>query len=279
MGGSRFQLPLCSPGLISPEVKAVINTRPGNSCGQCVAHPTARRSKATPRSAKETQKPFSPIRFVNENFLYWENVLRGVPAGRGRAGSARRAMLGAAGPRGQGRGRAGRWRRAGRARRRPRAPLARAVGAAPRRPRSQVRAPGGGGAVLCWAGGMQSCGRWWGRLAARGAPHLWAAAAGQRRWGGGEAARCIEQLLPRHDDFSRRHIGPREQEKREMLRTVGVQVGAVRGGSCAAGPSRCGLRSPAGANHGVRALLAERRGADGQNHPGQHPPPEAAEDG
>uniref|UniRef100_A0A8U8C7F0 glycine dehydrogenase (aminomethyl-transferring) n=1 Tax=Geospiza parvula TaxID=87175 RepID=A0A8U8C7F0_GEOPR len=71
---------------------------------------------------------------------------------------------------------------------------------------------------------MQSCGRWWGRLAARGAPHLWAPpAAGQRRWGGGEAARCIEQLLPRHDDFSRRHIGPREQEKREMLRTVGVQ--------------------------------------------------------
>ncbi|NXD92529.1 GCSP dehydrogenase, partial [Chaetorhynchus papuensis] len=72
------------------------------------------------------------------------------------------------------------------------------------------------------AGAMQSCGRWWGRLAARGAPHL-RAAAGQRRWGGGEAARCIEQLLPRHDDFSRRHIGPREQEKREMLRTVGVQ--------------------------------------------------------
>uniref|UniRef100_A0A8C3UUM5 Glycine decarboxylase n=1 Tax=Catharus ustulatus TaxID=91951 RepID=A0A8C3UUM5_CATUS len=69
---------------------------------------------------------------------------------------------------------------------------------------------------------MQSCGRWWGRLAARGTPHL-RAAAGQRRWGGGEAARCIEQLLPRHDDFSRRHIGPREQEKREMLRTVGVQ--------------------------------------------------------
>ncbi|XP_027562580.1 glycine dehydrogenase (decarboxylating), mitochondrial-like [Neopelma chrysocephalum] len=72
---------------------------------------------------------------------------------------------------------------------------------------------------------MQSCGRFWGRLAAHGAPrHLrGAAAAGQRRWGGGEAARCIEQLLPRHDDFSRRHIGPREPEKREMLRTVGVQ--------------------------------------------------------
>uniref|UniRef100_A0A8C9G7T6 Glycine cleavage system P protein n=1 Tax=Pavo cristatus TaxID=9049 RepID=A0A8C9G7T6_PAVCR len=77
---------------------------------------------------------------------------------------------------------------------------------------------------------MQSCGRWWGRLAARGAAqHLRpAAAAGgprrqQQRWGGGEATRCIEQLLPRHDDFCRRHIGPREREKREMLRAVGVQ--------------------------------------------------------
>ncbi|PKU36377.1 glycine dehydrogenase mitochondrial [Limosa lapponica baueri] len=39
-----------------------------------------------------------------------------------------------------------------------------------------------------------------------------------------QAARCIEQLLPRHDDFSRRHIGPREREKREMLRAVGVQT-------------------------------------------------------
>ncbi|XP_030322731.1 glycine dehydrogenase (decarboxylating), mitochondrial isoform X2 [Calypte anna] len=75
---------------------------------------------------------------------------------------------------------------------------------------------------------MQSCGRWWGLLAARGGPrHLRAAAAtlggGPRRWVGGEAARCIEQLLPRHDDFSRRHIGPRDGDKREMLRTVGVQ--------------------------------------------------------
>ncbi|KAK2513895.1 Gldc [Columba guinea] len=82
---------------------------------------------------------------------------------------------------------------------------------------------GGGGSG---GGAMQSCGRWWGRLAGRGAPrHLRpvAAAGGQRRWGGGEAARCIERLLPRHDDFSRRHIGPREREKREMLRAVGVQ--------------------------------------------------------
>ncbi|XP_068523740.1 glycine dehydrogenase (decarboxylating), mitochondrial [Anas acuta] len=90
---------------------------------------------------------------------------------------------------------------------------------------------------------MQSCGRWWGRLAARGGPrHLRPAGGGgqhrqqqhnhqqQQRWvggggggGGGDAARCIEQLLPRHDDFSRRHIGPREGEKREMLRALGVQ--------------------------------------------------------
>ncbi|XP_062468492.1 glycine dehydrogenase (decarboxylating), mitochondrial [Pezoporus occidentalis] len=72
---------------------------------------------------------------------------------------------------------------------------------------------------------MQSCGRWLGRLAARGAPrHLRPAAVGAPlRWGGGEAARCIEQLLPRHDDFSLRHIGPREREKQEMLRAVGVQ--------------------------------------------------------
>uniref|UniRef100_A0A8B9GPZ3 Glycine cleavage system P protein n=1 Tax=Amazona collaria TaxID=241587 RepID=A0A8B9GPZ3_9PSIT len=66
---------------------------------------------------------------------------------------------------------------------------------------------------------MQSCGRWIGRLAARGAPRHLRPAAGRAplRWGGGEAARYIEQLLPRHDDFSLRHIGPREREKQEML--------------------------------------------------------------
>lgn len=119
-------------------------------------------------------------------------------------------------------------------------------GAAPRRPPAlKVWLPGGGGGDN--GGDMQSCGRWWGRLAARGASrHLRPVAGGaQRRWnGGGEASRCIEQLLPRHDDFSRRHIGPREREKREMLRAVGVQVGAgdVRGW----GGERGGW-SPAGA--------------------------------
>ena len=94
-------------------------------------------------------------------------------------------------------------------------------------------------------GVMQSCGRWWGRLAARGAPrHLRPAAGGprrqQQRWGGGEAARCIEQLRPRHDDFCRRHIGPREREKREMLSAVGVQVGACGTGRRAAAAVRGG---------------------------------------
>lgn len=113
-----------------------------------------------------------------------------------------------------------------------------------RRPGHKAWAAGSGGR----GGAMQSCGRWWGRLAARGGPrHLRPAGGGgqhrqqqhnrqqqqqQQRWvggggggGGGDAARCIEQLLPRHDDFSRRHIGPREGEKREMLRALGVQVG------------------------------------------------------
>ncbi|KAM4708873.1 glycine dehydrogenase (decarboxylating), mitochondrial [Discoglossus pictus] len=34
--------------------------------------------------------------------------------------------------------------------------------------------------------------------------------------------RQIEQLFPRHDDFSERHIGPGDKEKREMLSTIGM---------------------------------------------------------
>ncbi|XP_028660810.1 glycine dehydrogenase (decarboxylating), mitochondrial [Erpetoichthys calabaricus] len=34
-------------------------------------------------------------------------------------------------------------------------------------------------------------------------------------------SRRIEQLLPRHDDFSERHIGPGDKEKREMLDVLG----------------------------------------------------------
>ncbi|KAG8595572.1 hypothetical protein GDO81_001559 [Engystomops pustulosus] len=35
--------------------------------------------------------------------------------------------------------------------------------------------------------------------------------------------RQIEQLFPRHDDFSERHIGPGDKEKREMLHTLGME--------------------------------------------------------
>uniref|UniRef100_A0A8C4Y4T6 glycine dehydrogenase (aminomethyl-transferring) n=1 Tax=Gopherus evgoodei TaxID=1825980 RepID=A0A8C4Y4T6_9SAUR len=57
---------------------------------------------------------------------------------------------------------------------------------------------------------------WRGQQSAAGgsAPNPSAAASG--------SSRSIEQLLPRHDDFSQRHIGPRDKEKREMLQTVGL---------------------------------------------------------
>lgn len=38
------------------------------------------------------------------------------------------------------------------------------------------------------------------------------------------SSRQIERLLPRHDDFAERHIGPGEREKREMLDALGVEV-------------------------------------------------------
>lgn len=37
-------------------------------------------------------------------------------------------------------------------------------------------------------------------------------------------SRKIERILPRHDDFSERHIGPGDKEKREMLNTLGLEV-------------------------------------------------------
>ncbi|XP_048045309.1 glycine dehydrogenase (decarboxylating), mitochondrial [Megalobrama amblycephala] len=36
-------------------------------------------------------------------------------------------------------------------------------------------------------------------------------------------SRKIERILPRHDDFSERHIGPGDKEKREMLNTLGLE--------------------------------------------------------
>ncbi|XP_051960703.1 glycine dehydrogenase (decarboxylating), mitochondrial-like [Xyrauchen texanus] len=36
-------------------------------------------------------------------------------------------------------------------------------------------------------------------------------------------SRKIERILPKHDDFSERHIGPGDKEKREMLNTLGLE--------------------------------------------------------
>lgn len=38
------------------------------------------------------------------------------------------------------------------------------------------------------------------------------------------SSRRIEKILPRHDDFAERHIGPGEREKREMLDVLGLEV-------------------------------------------------------
>lgn len=38
------------------------------------------------------------------------------------------------------------------------------------------------------------------------------------------SSRQIERILPRHDDFTERHIGPGEREKREMLDVLGLEV-------------------------------------------------------
>ncbi|MEQ2249769.1 hypothetical protein ILYODFUR_032732 [Ilyodon furcidens] len=37
------------------------------------------------------------------------------------------------------------------------------------------------------------------------------------------ASRQIERILPRHDDFAERHIGPGEREKREMLDVLALE--------------------------------------------------------
>lgn len=49
-------------------------------------------------------------------------------------------------------------------------------------------------------------------------------------------SRQIERILPRHDDFAERHIGPGEREKREMLDALGLEVRFL----VAAHPTRTG---------------------------------------
>lgn len=94
---------------------------------------------------------------------------------------------------------------------------------------------------------MQSCARSWGIFLAKSvnpsAPcrHLsdksrvvWklrcrnrnsaASAARGVRTSAALSSRQIERILPRHDDFAERHIGPGEREKREMLDALGLEV-------------------------------------------------------
>uniref|UniRef100_A0A3Q3IRR8 glycine dehydrogenase (aminomethyl-transferring) n=1 Tax=Monopterus albus TaxID=43700 RepID=A0A3Q3IRR8_MONAL len=48
-------------------------------------------------------------------------------------------------------------------------------------------------------------------------------AAGGLRTPAAVSSRQIETILPRHDDFAERHIGPGEREKREMLDALGLE--------------------------------------------------------
>ncbi|XP_069889333.1 glycine dehydrogenase (decarboxylating), mitochondrial [Dipodomys merriami] len=87
---------------------------------------------------------------------------------------------------------------------------------------------------------MQSCAKAWGlrlgrgvgggRRLARGAGSSWAPPSRDRSSGGGGggdsdtagASRLLERLLPRHDDFAQRHIGPRDKDQKEMLQALGL---------------------------------------------------------
>lgn len=87
---------------------------------------------------------------------------------------------------------------------------------------------------------MQLCARAWGlRLGrgaggghrpARGTGLSWAPRRRDSSSGGGGggdrgaagASRLLERLLPRHDDFARRHIGPGDKDRREMLQALGL---------------------------------------------------------
>lgn len=86
---------------------------------------------------------------------------------------------------------------------------------------------------------MQTCARAWGLRLGCGVPGggRLAGGAGRRcvqqsrdnRSGGGDgggagASRLLERLLPRHDDFARRHIGPGDKDQREMLQALGLAV-------------------------------------------------------
>nr|XP_008527904.1 PREDICTED: glycine dehydrogenase (decarboxylating), mitochondrial-like [Equus przewalskii] len=84
---------------------------------------------------------------------------------------------------------------------------------------------------------MQTCARAWGlrlgcgvaggRRLAGGAGPRWAPRGRDSSGGGGDssgtgASRLLERLLPRHDDFARRHVGPGDKDQREMLQALGL---------------------------------------------------------
>ncbi|KAF4025374.1 hypothetical protein G4228_017412 [Cervus hanglu yarkandensis] len=84
---------------------------------------------------------------------------------------------------------------------------------------------------------MQTCAKAWGlrlgcgvgggRRLAGGAGPRWAPRGRDRSSGGGDsggagASRLLERLLPRHDDFARRHIGPGDKDQKEMLQALGL---------------------------------------------------------
>lgn len=111
---------------------------------------------------------------------------------------------------------------------------------------------------------MQLCARAWGlRLGrgvggghrlARGAGLSWAPQGRDSSGGGGGggdrgapgASRLLERLLPRHDDFAQRHIGPGDKDRREMLQALGLAVRASTlhpAGAQPAGPPNSHLAS------------------------------------
>ncbi|XP_006740872.1 glycine dehydrogenase (decarboxylating), mitochondrial [Leptonychotes weddellii] len=84
---------------------------------------------------------------------------------------------------------------------------------------------------------MQTCARAWGlrlgcgvgggRRLAGGTGPLWVPRGRDSSSCGGDSSRAgdsrlLERLLPRHDDFARRHIGPGDKDQREMLQALGL---------------------------------------------------------
>uniref|UniRef100_A0A673XGB5 Glycine cleavage system P protein n=1 Tax=Salmo trutta TaxID=8032 RepID=A0A673XGB5_SALTR len=78
---------------------------------------------------------------------------------------------------------------------------------------------------------MQSCAKSWGILFTKSVnPHAPCRHInGKSRIFGKQQNRiqtlnaCIDRILPRHDDFAERHIGPGERDKREMLNVLGLE--------------------------------------------------------